>query len=114
MKAALLIALSVVLCGCATARHHSALKVVSIADSTLSTETTVTGFERRLAFLGATIEAGSTPGSARVATFLTPASPSRFPPRRARVVYTVTSDGMVRLESATILPLVIVDHAKTA
>jgi hypothetical protein len=111
MKAVLLIALSVALSGCATVRHH-ALKTLRVADATLSTETTAAGFERRLAHLGATIESGSTPVSARVATFLTPASPSHFPPRRARVVYKVTDDGVVQLESATILPLVIVDHAK--
>jgi hypothetical protein len=112
MKAVLLIALCLVLCGCATVQHHSALKTVRIADATLSTETTAAGFERRLTYLGATIESGSTPASARVATFLTPASPSHFPPRRARIVYKVTDDGMVQLEGAAILPLVIVDHAK--
>ena len=112
MKAALLIALLVVLCGCATARHHSALNTVRSVDATLSAETTAAGIERRLAYLGATIESGSTPASARVATFLTPASRSHFPPRRARVVYRITDDGMVQLESAAILPLVIVDHAK--
>jgi hypothetical protein len=109
MKTFVIAAGLALLCGCATPWHYSALRVVRQADAALAEETTATGFERRLAHLGAKIEGAS---SQRVATFLTPSSPSYFPPRQVRVVYSVTADGNVRLESATILSLVIVDHQR--
>ena len=112
MKTAFLMALCTALFGCATAQHHSALRVVHRADPTLSAETTVVGFERRLAYLGATIESASVHGASRSAVVLTPTAPGSFPPRRVRVVYTVTADGMVQLQDATILSLMIVDHEK--
>jgi hypothetical protein len=114
MKSALtvMILLVFVLSGCATAQHHSALRVVRAADATLSTETTATGFERRLAYLRATFDPGTGPGGSRSVTFLTPPPPGGFPPRRVQIIYTVTDDGLVRLQSATILSLMVVDHQK--
>jgi hypothetical protein len=112
MKYGPLLLLCAALVGCATGQHHSALQVVRNADPTLAAETTVTGFERRLAFLGATIEGAMTQGTPRSATFLIPASPGYFPPRRVHVVYAVREDGGVHLRSARILSLMIVDHEK--
>lgn len=78
----------------------------------LATETTVAGFERRLAYLKATIEESADANDARVATFLTPASPGYFPPQQVRVVYRVADDGTIQLQSAVMLSLMIVDYAK--
>ena len=107
MKPAVLVVVCIMLLGCATAQHHSALRTIRRSDPALATETTAAGFERRLAYLGATIEHRS---GVRSATFLTPASPGYFPPRQARVVYTVTDDGMVQLQSAVIRSPMVVDH----
>jgi hypothetical protein len=114
MKSALtvMILLVFVLSGCATAQHHSALRVVRAADATLSTETTATCFERRLAYLRATFDPGTGPGGSRSVTFLTPPPPGGFPPRRVQIIYTVTDDGLVRLQSATIFSRMVVDHQK--
>jgi hypothetical protein len=115
MKCALLLLVCSVLVGCGTTRHLAAKRVLTSIDADLSEQEIAADFEYRLDQLGAKIETGANPGE-RTTSFPAQVSPARagiatrplpgyFPPRIVRVVYIVSAEGTVTLQSADVISL---------